>query len=532
MTLAAIGKGTKVSDTIGYLLTDTNLSTSGAGGYTTTVVKDALAKSKDVWDSYLKSGSPNPAWPGGGTVYSVYPSRVVDSAYYYAVEFVAEEFIRIRIGNVGSAQGSQIQQLLLSKAQALLSFAQAGIQRYEQWCAGEAGIMGANTMELLDNAVAAGYTGSEEAINRWITAVSDLDPDEFDDMETLALEYVERIRQAAYGFSLRLLAGELAQRKLGFAGARLATIASYYAAQAQSLLALGDRLVGEFMAWVAETKQILLAVKLYKQRPNAYSVITMVADTIPQTSESLFRVRSLVSGRTATFSASNSSLWLVLYCGTAVTPVVYWWDSVNGYTMPVKVMAGGILALDYPDIPDTPAPGIYRGELVSLDPDDPSRKIGAYEIYINIEWPAATAYTATQTLRAIRSNMDIVMATDPKLAKLPQLQMDDFILCQAAFNACQDWNTIIPDFTRKVTPDNFKEVALFRDGIAAHAMMIKGNQLMQSAMGVADTKAGNVHAYEQKKADQLMQLGAAMVKAYRDQVVRTQLRIWNNFARS
>jgi hypothetical protein len=48
-------------------------------------------------------------------------------------------------------------------------------------------------------------------------------------------------------------------------------------------------------------------------------------------------------------------------------------------------------------------------------------------------------------------------------------------------------------------------------------------------MGAADAKAGNVHAFEQRKADQFMSLSDKLVQKYRDDVIRCQRRIWNHY---
>lgn len=532
-----------VTKSLGYLLTDSQLSTD----YTEralTVSKDAVQRAKNVYDSFLKSAGwpsangemipegyqgtadPSASWAPSASGITSYPMRIADASYYYALEFIAEEYSRIRIGNVGSQPGGSIQQTILAKAQTLLAIAKDGIMRYEQWCEKEAGVMGANSMQLIADAVTAGFDGFEQTRAIWETAVSD--NDELDNIYSLPLAYQDRIRQAAYGYSLRLVATKLAQRSLGYSGARLPTIAQYYSQQATQLMQIGEKLVEEFGAWVVDTKQVLLSVKAYKQRDNAYGVVSIIAGIAPSRSESIFRVRSLVTGMPAAFDHDSQDIYLVLYQLASNGATAWWYNrSTKVFTMPVEVIPGDVLTVASATAVACPDAGVYKGELVVMQKGTDTQ-VGSFEVFINVENPSFTAFGSAFTLRTMRQIVDAEIATSPNKAKNAQLDFDDALLCRAAFNACDDWNTLMPDFPRKVQPASYSETSLFRQGIVAHAFMIKGTSLARSSMGVADTKAPAVHAFEQRKAEQFMNLGQQLVKMYRDDVIRTQRRIWNH----
>lgn len=249
MTGEAIGYGTQVSQTLGYLKTTTTLAVPSAA----VVVKSALDRAKGIWDSYLRDSGSDVNTPFLATGY---PPRATDAAYYYAVEMIAEEFIRLRSGNAALQKDSPISQLIISKAQALMAIAKAGIEEYEKYCATESAVYGADYIELLAGALSLqdfAISGADIAAAEWGSAAAD-----FIELDSTTTAYVPglptQLQAGAYGYTLLSFGAHLQQKRLGFSGARNPGIAQYWATSASNMVAAGTELVAKFEAWVKTTK--------------------------------------------------------------------------------------------------------------------------------------------------------------------------------------------------------------------------------------------------------------------------------------
>jgi hypothetical protein len=104
----------------------TNMPSAG------TIAGSAADMATGVWDGYSRDGNPSA------------PARASTAAYYYALVIVASNLIAMRVGNIGAVNGGKVARIIVSKARALMQTARPEIAAYEDFCAKEAGVYGAD----------------------------------------------------------------------------------------------------------------------------------------------------------------------------------------------------------------------------------------------------------------------------------------------------------------------------------------------------------------------------------------------------
>jgi hypothetical protein len=188
-------------------------SNYNAAGLATTAVSRAEA----VWKSYYGVNTTN--------------SRMAVASYFFALESIGEEYIRLRIGNIGSAKESQIAEMIVEKGMALIEAAKVELKKYEDYCASEARVDGATAHALINGAIAASTTGADAATALLSSIACD--------GKTPPRGYGNFVTSIGRGMAMQILSGQIAQHTLGTVGARNPAIGQHYLNAAQTLAASG-----------------------------------------------------------------------------------------------------------------------------------------------------------------------------------------------------------------------------------------------------------------------------------------------------
>lgn len=244
----AIGYSANVSTLLGYLRVDQSVEKTAA-----TITKNAVNKSLNVWNSYLRntgSGISIPAYFNTATTAAPNGARMVEGSYYYALEFIAEEYARVRLGNVGTQTAAQ--QQILARVQQLLQIARDGINRFEQWCASESAVYGADFVEYFGGFAELVPAALDEAKTYWESYRADLASLDTVSAQTQAIQ--NRIAFGGYGYSLKNMGTKMMAKRLGYSGARNNAIGQYYSNIGQQLFNTSKTIIASYEAWVAATK--------------------------------------------------------------------------------------------------------------------------------------------------------------------------------------------------------------------------------------------------------------------------------------
>lgn len=251
----------KVSTTLGYLLTDTSLSGTGSAG--SGIVRDAVTKAKYVWDSNVLSSWTLPAgvYTAFTTGSTPYPKRIYMAAYYYALEQITEEFIRLKLGQIGLAENSRFVEMILMKADKLYAIAQAGIKAYEEWARETAAQLCSDTLEFITTLVTSVDDGTNKAQSFWNLVPTDLIGASYAGL-SLSSDYAAWVEEFAYGHALRNVGTKLMQKSYGKSSGKNPQIAAYYQASGAALEQAGTKIVESWKAWAEKNKNQISAMSL------------------------------------------------------------------------------------------------------------------------------------------------------------------------------------------------------------------------------------------------------------------------------
>ena len=233
MADTANGINVNVASSLGYIETNTQAKATGVS--VTGLATLAVDRANAVWDSYLDDRA-----------VAVRSTRARQAAYYYGLESYAEELIRLRIGNIGSAKESQVAEAVLQKAMALLESAAAGIKAYEEYCANEAKVTGAKVFRLITGVTVATVTGVQAANAHWGMVSVDAGTTYQGDGKYLT--------GIAHAYSMQIMGAIIVQNQLTASGARNPAIGQYYLGAGQALIKTGTDLVQKFGQWVQPAK--------------------------------------------------------------------------------------------------------------------------------------------------------------------------------------------------------------------------------------------------------------------------------------
>lgn len=201
-------------------------------------------------------------WQGFAKDASVTPPRVAAAAYYYALQQIAVNFIAMRQGNIGSTNGGKVAGLIVEKAKALEQIAKPQIALFEQWCATEAPVYGAEKslgdgeMSILSAGVALGTANKKQVANGKTAAhayvkmvaadfaTADLGMGSIDNWE----------KYGGFGYALKAQSAALLNRLPTVSDARNPAIGKHYQAMAQLLAGAGATITENFETVVKQQK--------------------------------------------------------------------------------------------------------------------------------------------------------------------------------------------------------------------------------------------------------------------------------------